>query len=210
MRNPFDSTDLAECEKLAARAAEGETMAWTALVERLWPPMRRLVRANRSMGSARSEDDVRDVLTKLFSKLGRENGRGLRLYGAWSVRHPEKTFEDWLRIVAKNVVRDRAREELGPRENPSDPSVKRLLNEFAASPCIEAMGVRPPITAAQTARQLIEFARSHLPDDQRRALALWLEGASFEEIESECGLAADSARKLVRSAVAILRRKFAP
>jgi DNA-directed RNA polymerase specialized sigma24 family protein len=205
----FEGVDLAEGEKLAARAADGDKAAWTALVERLWDPLHRLLRTNRSMGGARSEDDVRDVLTKLFSKLGAQNGRGLKLYGAWRARHPDKTFEDWLRIVAKNVVRDRARETLGARGPSGEPSVKRLLNEFAASPCIESLGFRPPVTAAQTARQLLAFARSHLPREQHLALRLWLDGASFEEIEGECELEKDAARKLVRAAVAVLRRQFA-
>jgi DNA-directed RNA polymerase specialized sigma24 family protein len=210
LSHPFEGVDLTECETLAHRAADGDTVAWTAMVERLWPALYRLLRTNHSMGGARSEDDVRDVLTKLFSKLGAKQGRGLKLYGSWRARHPDKTFEDWLRIVAKNVVRDRAREALGARTSSAEPSVKRLLNEFAASVPIESLGVRPPMTAAQTARQLLDFARSRLPSDQHRALTLWLEGASFEEIEGECELGTDGARKLVRAAVAVLRRQFAP
>jgi DNA-directed RNA polymerase specialized sigma24 family protein len=210
LSHPFEGVDLAECETLAHRAADGDTVAWTAMVERLWPALHRLLRANHSMGGARSEDDVRDVLTKLFSKLGAKQGRGLKLYASWRARHPDKTFEDWIRIVAKNVVRDRAREALGARTSSAEPSVKRLLNEFAASPRVESLGFRPPMTAAQTARQLLDFAKAHLPLDQHRALTLWLEGASFEEIEGECELGTDGGRKLVRAAVAVLRRQFAP
>jgi len=208
LSHPFEDVDLAECEKLAHRAADGDTVAWTAMVGQLWPALHRLLRSNHSMGGARSEDDVRDALTKLFSKLGAKQGRGLKLYGSWRARHPDKTFEDWIRIVAKNVVRDRAREALGARTSSAEPSVKRLLNEFASSPRVESLGVRPPMTAAQTARQLLDFAQSHLPSDQHRALTLWLEGATFAEIESECELANDDARRLVRAAVAVLRRQF--
>jgi hypothetical protein len=65
------------------------------------------------------------------------------------------------------------------------------------------------MTAAQTARQLLEFARSHLPVAQLEALTRWLDGGSFEDIEDECGLSPNEARKLVRAAVAVLRRRFA-
>jgi DNA-directed RNA polymerase specialized sigma24 family protein len=204
----LEDVDLARCEALATRAAEGDAEAWTALVAQLWDPLRQFLRGNASMGRARTEDDVRDALTKLFSKLGAQNGRGLKLYGSWRARHPDKTFDDWLRIVAKNVARDRARETLGARTPSGEPSVKRLLNEFAASSRLETLGVRPPMTLAQTARQLLEFAKAHLPADQQRALHLWLDGASFEEIGRECDLDEDSGRKLVRASVAVLRRQF--
>jgi DNA-directed RNA polymerase specialized sigma24 family protein len=205
----FEGVDLAECETLAGRAAEGDAAAWNLVVERLWPSLHRLVQSSRSMGGARSEDDVRDVLTKLLEKLGGRGGRGLKLYGAWRSRHPEKTFEDWLRIVVKNTIRDHARQALGAHAAPGEPSVKRLLNEFAASPALESLGARPPMTAAQTARQLLEFAHAYLPKEQHAALTSWLEGESFEEIGGECGVHGDKARMLVRAAVAVLRRQFA-
>jgi DNA-directed RNA polymerase specialized sigma24 family protein len=84
------------------------------------------------------------------------------------------------------------------------------LNEFASSPALEDLGVRPPLTAAQTARELIEFARSRLPAEQLALLEAWLEGASFDDMAREHGTTADEARKLVRAAVATLRRHFAP
>jgi hypothetical protein len=66
------------------------------------------------------------------------------------------------------------------------------------------------MTAAQTARQLLEFAREHLPEDQLGALMMWLEGATFEEIAEELGLGEpEAARKTQRAAVAALRRHFA-
>jgi DNA-directed RNA polymerase specialized sigma24 family protein len=209
LSHPFQGVDVAHCETLAELASRGDSKAWTAMVERLWNPLHRIVRTSRSMGGARSEDDIRDVLTRLFSKLGARNGRGMQLYVTWRARHPDKTIEDWLRIVVKNVMRDRARRALGARGPADEPSVKRLLNEFAASPAIETLGRRPPMTAAQTARQLLEFARSHLPVAQLEALTRWLDGGSFEDIEDECGLSPNEARKLVRAAVAVLRRRFA-
>jgi hypothetical protein len=83
-----------------------------------------------------------------------------------------------------------------------------MLNEFDAL-SLEGVGARPPITAAQTARQLLEFARARLPADQLAALEQWVGGASFEEIQADLGLTdAVEARKKVRAACETLRRHF--
>lgn len=198
------------CEALIARVTTGDAKAWQSLVAHLWPVLFKIVAASPSMGPlGRSEDDVRTVLTRLFERLSRGDGRALMLYGAWRAQHTDKTFEDWIRIVTANVVRDHLREVLADAAAFEDPSVKRLLNEFAACPALAALAVRPPITNAQTARQLLEFAEQRLPPDQHRALVLWLEGASFSEIGTELGLAGEQlASNLVRAALAVLRRAF--
>ncbi len=212
MSDPLSGTDLERCEALAERVAGGDTAAWAPLAEALWPALQTLVRSSRSMGPLRrSEDDVRDVVTDLLEKLGSREGRGLLLHRSWRARHPDKTFADWLRIVATNAVRDHVRARRGRPEDDGLPSVKRLLNEFSGSAAVESLGVRPPMTAAQTARQLLAFAHDQLPADQRAALSSWLEGASFEEIRAEVGASsAEEAARLVRAAVAVLRRRFAP
>ncbi len=205
--------DLPRCEDLAARGAAGEAAACKALVEELWPAWIDLVGASRSMGPLRqSEDHVHNVVAKLVEKIGEPRGRGLRLYPLWRDRHPGKTFEDWIRIVTANAVRDYARAQLGeaPVQPSGDPSAKRLLNEFATSGVIERLGFRPPVTAAQTARQLLEYAQTELPEAQYRALTLWIEGTDFEEIAADLELeGGEAARRLVRASVAVLRRKFA-
>jgi DNA-directed RNA polymerase specialized sigma24 family protein len=161
---------------------------------------------------ARSDDHVHDVLAKLVGKLGHDDWRGLKRYRPWRERHPDKSFEDWIHIVVANAVRDHVRSQLGetkaPR-SPAEPSLKRLLNEFAASPALAELGVRPPMTAAQTARQLLEFAHTRLPPDQCSALMLWIDGATFDEIDAEIeGTEGGHGQRLVRAAIATLRRHF--
>ena len=85
-----------------------------------------------------------------------------------------------------------------------------MLNEIAMSPAIEQLGVRPPMTAAQTARELLESARARLSTTRYRALGMWLEGASFDEIAGEIALEdAALAERQVRGALAVVRRHFA-
>jgi DNA-directed RNA polymerase specialized sigma24 family protein len=164
---------------------------------------------------ARSEDHVHDVLARLVDRLGRHERRGLGLYAPWRERNPDKTFEDWIQIVTVNEIRRLVRAELA-RLATSDaealPSVKRVLNEIAMSPALEELGVRPAMTAAQTARELVVFAEARLPADRYRALRLWMEGASFDEIAAELGLGpteAAVAQRLVRAALGVVRRHFA-
>jgi DNA-directed RNA polymerase specialized sigma24 family protein len=208
--NETNRIDPLLCEALIARVTLGDTKAWQSLITHLWPVLFKVVAASRSMGPLASNDDeVRTVLTRLFERLGRDGGRAFGLYGAWRAQHTDKTFEDWIRIVTANVVRDHVRETMADAAAFEDPSVTRLLNEFAASPALAKLSVRPPITNAQTARELFEFAARRLPPNQQRGLVLWVEGASYPEIAAELGLASEqAATNLVRAALAVLRRAF--
>lgn len=212
---PRSELDHQRCERLASRAVDGDEAAWRELIEHVWPVCAAIVQSNRTLRAmGRLEDRVRDVLTALTHKLGRDKGRGLKLYFSWIQRHSDKTFGDWIRIVTKNVLRDYISAELGEVDSgapKTEPSPKRILNEFARSGIVEDIGVRPPFTAAQLARQLLDFARARLPPDHLSALTLWLDGAGFEEIAAELGLESpEAARSLVRAALAVLRRKFNP
>ncbi|MSP23838.1 MAG: sigma-70 family RNA polymerase sigma factor [Myxococcales bacterium] len=202
--------DVKRCDALARQCAGGEESATRELVELLWPPLLRIVRQCRSLGAMRlSEDHVHSVAAAVIGKLSRPRGGGVRLYPTWRTQNGDKDFGDWLRIVVTNTARDHVRRELGPRPHDEQPSVKRLLNEFARSPALEEVGVRPPVTATETARQLLEFARTHLPTEQALALGMWLEGRDFSEVARDLDSEGPpDARRLVRAAIATLRREF--
>jgi DNA-directed RNA polymerase specialized sigma24 family protein len=68
--------------------------------------------------------------------------------------------------------------------------------------------MRPPVTAQETARELLEFACEHLEPDQTQALDLWLQGASFEDLASAQSSSPEAARRVLRAAIARLRRQF--
>jgi DNA-directed RNA polymerase specialized sigma24 family protein len=212
--SPRDRIDTARCEALAARVVAGDGAAWQELVGQLWPACLRIVGSNRAMRRfGVSRDRLEDVVTNLLGKLSDEGARGLKLYGSWRERNPDKTFEDWIRIVTANAARDYVRDhadEVGLEAEPKDPSVTRLLNQFTTSGALEEIGERPAMTPAQTARQLLAYAKRYLPEDQHRSLMLWLEGSGYDEIAKELGLGEpDAARRQVRAAVAVLRRHFA-
>ncbi|MCE9574720.1 MAG: hypothetical protein K8W52_16345 [Deltaproteobacteria bacterium] len=70
-------------------------------------------------------------------------------------------------------------------------------------------GERPPVTAIQTARELLAYAEGALTGPQRRALAQWIQGDSHDEIARDVGFADGAeAAKVVRAAIERLRREF--
>jgi DNA-directed RNA polymerase specialized sigma24 family protein len=205
------SFDVRLCETLVEQSLAGDPTAVERLVEYLWPIWLEMVRTNRNMSALRrSEDDVRNVATRMVEKIARRGRRNLELYVLWRERHPGKDFGDWLRIVTANVVRDYVREHRGPsRSGGDDVSVKRLLNEFSLRGIADDEQVLdPPLTPIQTARELCEFAERRLPAEQLGALTLWLQGATFGDIGDELGISEDEGRKRLRAAVAMLRRHF--
>ena len=205
------AVDSALCEQLIPVALQGDEAAWQALIGHLWAELSGLVRAHRTMAPlGRSDDHLHDVLTRLVGRLRRDGGRGLQLYRDWHARNPHKTFADWIHIVTVNIMRTYVRAQLAPA--PGDAplvSVKRFLNEFAQSPMLEELGVRPPITDAQTAQELLTFARTRLPEAQCRALLMWIEDVPFPKIARRLKLGTgDEAEQVVRAATAVLRRHF--
>jgi len=201
--------DRSACETLAKQAAAGDASAGQRLVETLWPWWLEVVKAHRSLGGLRnSPDHVHNVIARLVAKVKTDDGHALRMYVSWQEQNPEKDFLDWIHIVTANVVRDYVREQVGSSHK-DEPSPKRLLNEYSLSPILDELGRRPPITEAQTARELLEYARCQLPPDHWKALEAWLKGGTFEDIDRDLGVPAGQGRKFLRAAVATLRRQFA-
>jgi DNA-directed RNA polymerase specialized sigma24 family protein len=206
-----DSNPLAEAASLARGLVAGDAALFPRLIEKLWDPCLAMIAKSRTMRGLRAgEDEVREVATRVMTRLGRDDHRALFLYPPWQENHPDKSFDDWFRILVSNVVRDFAREQRGSDRDRHDgePSPKRLLNQFAGTLPLDELGARPAMTDAQTAQQLLLFAKQHLPHDQLSALERWLEGGSYDDIAAAGSSDADGARKLVRAAVATLRRHF--
>jgi hypothetical protein len=203
--------DAVAAEALALAVAAGDAAAAPRLVEVLWPEWLDLLTSSRSMRALRGDEDhARNVAARLLDKLHRDDFRALRQFVEWRERHPDKTFHDWVRIVVANASRDYLRERRSAAPS-AEPSARRLLDEVMQGMPLEEVGTRPAMTAAQTARQLLEFAEKHLPRPQLAALRAWLEGTDFDEMSAQLGLAdPGEGRRLLRAAVAALRRAFAP
>ena len=204
--------DVERVEILVRRRIAGERAVMEELTDCLCRFLGPALQRTRMLASARAEDAPREVMTRVLEKLTREDARALRQSIEWVERHPGKGLQDWLVILMTNAAREHLRELHGRRKTPEEePSRKRFLNQLVSIESVPGLGIRPPFTPQQTARQVVEFARSHLPADQLSALEHWLEGAEPEEIATAMGLRSrEAAQRLVRAATATLRRRFAP
>ncbi|HEU4732232.1 MAG TPA: hypothetical protein VFT22_30265 [Kofleriaceae bacterium] len=198
-------------DEILRQVLRGDQVAWMRLFSRHGPVVERIARTNRSMGSYReSEDDVRNVMTRVFERLRRDDYRALRTFYGWRDQNPNKTFPDWLTIVTVNVIRNYISAKLGAR-NKGGTSIKQLINTLADAlpPDGGKLSTRPHITTKEAAQRILEFARDHLANDQFSVLAAWLAGTSFGDMVSEIQLTdAKTAERLLRAALARLRRQF--
>ncbi len=216
-RPPIDQTAMrARVEGVLA----GHDGAWPTLVELLSPHIEEIVRSSRAMGPLRDSDDHwRNVATDVLTKLARNDHRALALLEHWLAANPDKTCIDWLRIVVTNVTRDYVGSQLGsgaPGPGMDEASAKKRLFHTLASALPDGdqgPSHRPPVTDQQTVRQVLDYAAAHLTPEQLAALEGWLRHGDFVRIGEEAGDARDAGRageRLVRAALARLRRRFAP
>jgi RNA polymerase sigma factor (sigma-70 family) len=203
--------DVSRCEELALAGAT-DSNARKQLVEYLWPFWINRVRTRKGIRTlAQAEDHVHNVVARLVQKT--LDPEVLRSYARFRDLVPDVNFVRWMHTVTDNEARDYFRSIVGRASTSRDadaPSAKLLLNEFATSPLLEELGVRPPNTELQTAQELLMFAQKKLPNDQLRAITLWIQGATDEEAAMQLGLSDEKCRALRRAAVARLRREFAP
>ncbi len=199
-----------DLEELVRTTLAGAPNAFAELALALWP-----FAAAAGRRAREAEDETQELYARLLAKLEVDGRAGLASYPEWRSRHPDKTFEDWIRIVLANLARDLRRERNGrarSRDAASEeaPSAKRLLNELGSLAPLDDLGYRPPVTSEQTAREILAFAREHLPPLQSAALSAWVEGEDFAQVSARTGIPDEaSAVRLVRAALATLRRRFA-
>jgi hypothetical protein len=208
-------SDLATLAAYVPRVVAGDAAAWNELVVRLEPLLLQLLRRSRTLGPMRhSVDDCRAVMISVLERLSKDDYRSLRLFQPWADANPGKDFGDWIRIVTVNIARDHVTARLGgaARSDDEAPINKRMLNTLASMlPADDdhRLAFRPSMTNVQLARELLEYAARSLEPTQLRALGRWMDGASFDELARELGLASPrAADKLVRAALARLRRHF--
>lgn len=201
--------DDPRCEALAREAAAGDARAARELGGVLWPHWLRVARANRALrASGNIDDGARDVAVELLETLAQPASPKLLAYLRWQADNPGRGFSDWIRIVTANAARDHARG-LRARGGAGTPSAARLANELSLTLSASEASVRPAYTDARTAAELLGFAQGKIPEAQLAVLLRWLGGASSAEIATELSLAgAEEATRLLRAAVATLRRAF--
>lgn len=199
-----------ELKDLVDQVIAGGERAWQRFFLRYGSKVELIAKRSRSLGSLREQaDDCRNVMTRVFERLRRDDFRALRLYLQWQERNATRQFDDWLTVVTTNVARDYVEERLGASR---DQPIKRLVNTLAGAldDSDEALAVGAHITPKLAAQQIMAYAQGDLPAVQLEVLKSWLLGNDFEAIAAEVQLSGpDEAKKHLRAGLARLRRKLA-
>lgn len=196
-------------EELVRRVVAGDADAWQAFWQGVEPRLYALLRRPRFLGRlSQSEDDCRNIVVDVMHALrDREHAR-LRRFLEARAANPRLPFFAWLVVIAKRLAIDyqRRHEEYEDRRGSGGGGAWRVITELP--PASQLDGGRPPVTDLAAAAELRELAREELPAEQARAIELWSEGRSFEEIAA--ALAAGDARdaeRRVRAGLERLRRR---
>jgi DNA-directed RNA polymerase specialized sigma24 family protein len=201
-----------QLEHLVGAAATGDERAWQRLWAEIEAPLSRIVAQPRFLGRlGQQEDDRRNIVVAVMAKLRADDFHRLRLYLEARRANPRLRFLTWLRVVAKRVGIDYLR--VHPnyvRNDDSQASHPRVWVEPGPlPPASQVAGERPPVTNRGTARQLLQYAVGAIPADQLRALEMWVQGDSFEDVAAALRMSsARDAEKTVRAAIERLRRRY--
>jgi len=200
-----------EIETLVLAASEGDELSWHELWRRLEPRLASVLRRRNVLGPlSRSDDPVRDVLLAVMAKLRDDGFRRLRGYLDARRATPTLTFIPWVIVVTKRAAIDRMRADPEYVEaRGSGERAGRWVETRTLSADWNLAAARLPMTNRVAARQILRHAGAALPDDQRRAVEMWSEEATSEDIARALGLeSAEEADRLVRAGVRRLRRHF--
>ena len=204
--------DEAELEVLVVAAATQDEVAWQRLWAVIEPPLSRIIAQPRFLGRlGQREDDRRNIVVAVMGRLRAENFARLQMYLDARKQNPRLRFLSWLRVVAKRVGIDylRSHPDYVRRHEADASRPGQWVEAGTLPPASQIFGERPPVTNRGTARELLRFAAGAIPDDQCRALELWAQSESFDDIAKALGLAsAHDAEKMVRAAIERLRRRF--
>ncbi|MBA3460395.1 MAG: sigma-70 family RNA polymerase sigma factor [Deltaproteobacteria bacterium] len=199
-------------EHLVAEASTGAEAAWQGLWAAIEPPLSRIIAQPRFLGRlGQREDDRRNIVVAVMARLKTDHFARLRMYLDAKQQNPRLRFLGWLRVVAKRVGIDYLR---------SHPDYVRRHDANASRPgawvdaeelpsASQIFGDRPQYTNAGTAQELLAYAAGVIPPEQRRALELWAQSESFDEIAKQLKLPnAAAAERVVRAVIERLRRRF--
>ncbi|MBL0216823.1 MAG: sigma-70 family RNA polymerase sigma factor [Myxococcales bacterium] len=199
-------------ERLVAGAAAEDEAAWQHLWAAIEPPLSRIIAQPRFLGRlGGQEDDRRNIVVAVMARLKADRFARLRLYLDAKTANPRLRFLGWLRVVAKRVGIDylRSHPDYVRRHDTGASRPGRWVDAEELPPASQIFGGRPPVTDLGTARELLAYAAGVIPPEQHRALELWAQSESFDDIARALGLpSATAAERVVRAVIERLRRRF--
>lgn len=209
--NTMTTSDEADLEAWVGRAVTGDAAAWQLLWGALEPRVMGLLRNPAVLGRlAGREDDCRTIVVVLMERLRAHDFQRLRSYLTARAERPGLKFMPWLTVVAKRTAIDCMRahpDYLDRRREPGASAAGAWIVPGSLPPSSQSPGTRPPMTNRATALELMRYAATVMPDEQRRALELWVHGFGFDDIAKTLALPTPKdAERLVRAGLERLRR----
>ncbi len=202
-----ESTEVVLAD-LVARSRDGDTEAWHELWLALAPLVENMARRGALTGPlSRCPDARRDIVVRVMEELHEDGFRRLSELGERLARR-DGSFQGWILVIARNVAVSHVRahaEYLGAGEEGGQRWAEHVPLKEAPK------GASLPSSREIEGREIFERSVELLDPAQRDALGLWLQGDDFAEIAAALQLpgGAGAATRLVRSAVARLRARFA-
>jgi DNA-directed RNA polymerase specialized sigma24 family protein len=206
-----DTTNTArDVETEAQGAVDGDELAWQRLWRALEPELLRIVGKPGFLGRiSQHEDDRRNIVVATMERLRTDDFRRLRSYLDAKRENPTLKLISWLRVVMKRVGIDyiRAHGEYVRRSDANASSPGQWIESDEMTSGVHAQ--RPAMTNMGTAHELLAYAASAVTPSQLRALEMWTQSESFDDIAQALGLARpQEAEKLVRAVLERLRRHY--
>src|SRR5476649_298814 len=183
--------DATEAAAVLARARQGDSDAFRALVERHSRSVFRL--AFRMTGNQQdAEDVVQESFLRAYRQLGRFESRA--------------NFGTWLYRIVSNCSVDLMR----AKQSRHDMSRKDSLDEAVELPAVNAAGPERMALSGEIEDRVQDALRELSPLERAAFTLRHYEGRSIDEISSTLGLGTSAAKHSVFRAVKKLRLALAP
>jgi RNA polymerase sigma-70 factor (ECF subfamily) len=187
----MDATDTADAAAVLARARQGDSEAFRALVERHSRSVFRL--AFRMTGNEQdAEDVVQEAFLRAFKQLGRFESRA--------------NFGTWLYRIVANCSVDLMR----AKQSRHDMSRGESIDGAVEMPATDSAGPERLAQSAEIQRRVREALGGLSPLERAAFTLRHHEGRSIEEISRTLGLGTSAAKHSVFRAVKKLRIALAP
>jgi RNA polymerase sigma factor (sigma-70 family) len=193
--------------QLVESVLEGNCDAWQELLTLVHQAAIKVVEKRELR---RDEDFAHNVALRTIERLEKAEHRCLKQFTETQLRYPTLTFRAWLGTLIRNSVID----ELRARPDYTRQRIdgKRTL---AHRPHVQFGDEHATVDGSSSFQRRVEARRvvrwiqdPEFPEDQRRAILLWLDGHRNEEIAMMMGLETGDASRLLRAARQRLRRHF--
>jgi hypothetical protein len=163
-----------DIQRLVNGTLAGDERAWQRMSQHVEPTLSATLRRPQVLGRlSQSEDDCRNIVVEVMSRLRANRFARLGQYAEARRKNSAVPFMGWLVVVAKRVAIDymRGHEAYVDRRNDKHASSPGAWREIRTLPSDSRLpGARRAVTGRGTAHQLYAFASAELFTDEFRGV----------------------------------------